>query len=395
MHFKVERMRLRAVLPGLVLAGATLLMSFGGSVGLGANPAPPNPTLVKLDYVLTDAMENTPVVMNGRPLLVNNVRPGGVYAQGKDAYLRVNDLTTGQEISRFGQGHSFVSAYVDGSELSVFSTAFNSFGAVMDMKTIDRYTCTDSNNWSNWSSAQTALVPNPSEQFFNSSVCRDGQSYVMAYESGVAGYWDFSFARSTDLANWTRVPDLRFADLKEGSTCANPTIRYTGGCYYLMYGINTFNGPGTRYEYEFPTTRYVTGLARSTDLATWEVSPTRGPMIDVGADDKRGTERAISATDADLYEYGGKTYIYYAVGDQNLWADIHALRYDGSMQQMFEAYFPAGVPTIKFDARTGAYDYSYSVPEPSAIIMLITGPLGLLVYVWRKHLRMATNKGQQ
>ena len=65
----------------------------------------------------------------------------------------------------------------------------------------------------------------------------------------------------------------------------------------------------------------------------------------------------INNTDADLFEYEGRTYIYYATGDQATWGTIRAALYAGPMQQMFEAHFPAGVPMIQFDATKGKYLY--------------------------------------
>jgi alpha-L-fucosidase len=73
-----------------------------------------NPVLVKLPFSFPRGMENTPVVYEGRPLLVNNFREPTSTA--KDMYLFIEDLTTGEEIARFGIGFSFVSAIVIGHQ---------------------------------------------------------------------------------------------------------------------------------------------------------------------------------------------------------------------------------------------------------------------------------------
>ena len=65
----------------------------------------------------------------------------------------------------------------------------------------------------------------------------------------------------------------------------------------------------------------------------------------------------INNTDADLFEYEGNTYIYYATGDQCTWATLRIAMYAGPMQEMLEAYFPHGVPTIKFDTQKRKYIY--------------------------------------
>ena len=63
----------------------------------------------------------------------------------------------------------------------------------------------------------------------------------------------------------------------------------------------------------------------------------------------------INNTDADLFEYEGSTYIYYATGDQATWGTIRVAMYAGPMKEMLEAHFPPGVPTIKFDAKEKKY----------------------------------------
>jgi hypothetical protein len=195
------------------------------------------------------------------------------------------------------------------------------------------------------------MTPEWDEHLFNTSVCRDNQGYVMAYESNKPHQWCFRFARSKDLSKWDKVQGLEFADVGEQTACGNPTIRYFAPYYYMVYGIWRWKGPGTRYEYLLPETRYVTAVARSKDLATWDVSPTRGPMLDPVPGE------GINNTDADLFEFQGNTYVYYATGDQATWGTIRVAMYAGPMQQMLEAYFPAGVPMIKFDAKQRKYIY--------------------------------------
>ncbi|MBX7258501.1 MAG: hypothetical protein K1Y02_19215, partial [Candidatus Hydrogenedentes bacterium] len=76
------------------LSAVTILLSLAAF----ADPspaAPPNPTLIRLPFAFPTGMENTPVVFNGRLLLVDNHRPGGFEAKGKDAYLFIRDLVTG------------------------------------------------------------------------------------------------------------------------------------------------------------------------------------------------------------------------------------------------------------------------------------------------------------
>lgn len=338
----------RVAVPSLALAANILWTAFGAPAEPGPIPiAPANPALVKLPFSFPTGMENTPVVFQDRPLLVDNHRPGGFKAKGEDAYLFITDLTTGQEVARFGKSHSFVSAFVNGAELNVFATEFTDFGDVINTKRINRFSTTDLKAWKQ----ELALAREGAEQFFNTSVCRDDQGYVMAYESDIPVKWCFRFARSKDLSRWERIPGLEFADVQGQSACANPTIRYVRPYYYMIYGIHRDKLPRIPYHYSLSTTKYATFIARSKDLAVWELSSTPAPMLDPSPGE------GINNTDADLFEHGGNTYLFYATGDQATWGTIRVAMYAGPMPAMFEAYFSTGARTIKFDARQRQYVY--------------------------------------
>jgi hypothetical protein len=306
---------------------------------------PANPRLVKLPFAFPGLrMENTPVIYNGRPLLIQNYRPLKPDEQESGSYLFIDDLTTGQELARFGEGFSFVSALVRGDEMNVFAAVNTNKEWTKD---IYRFWSTDLKTWKQ----ELAIKRDGDDHLFNTSVCQDGQGYLMVYESVVPVAWCLHFARSNDLSHWEKIRDLTFADVEGKATCGCPAIRYFAPYYYLVYGVWCWQGPAKRYEYQLPTTKYSTLVARSKDLVTWEISPTRGPVLDPAPGD------GINNTDADLFEFEGNTYIYYATGDQASWGTIRAAIYAGSMKQMFEAFFPEGVPTVKMDAKQHKYIY--------------------------------------
>jgi lysophospholipase L1-like esterase len=315
-----------------------------------AQAKPPNPKLVRLPFAFTCAfhealMENTPVIFKGRPLLVQNYRSAKPDEQETKSYLFIQDLTTGQEAARLGTGFSFVSAFVNGDEMNVFGTMSTNKEWTKD---VFRFWSADLKTWKQ----EKVISRDGDEHLFNTSVCRDDQGYVMAYESNKPVQWCFRFARSKDLSKWEKVQGLEFADMESQTACGNPTIRYFAPYYYMVYGIWRFKGPGTHYEYLLPETKYVTAVARSKDLATWELSPTRGPMLDPTPGE------GINNTDADLFEFQGNTYIYYATGEQTVdWGTIRMAMYAGPMKEMLEAYFPAGASMIKFDAKQRKYIY--------------------------------------
>ena len=194
-----------------------------------------------------------------RPLLALNYRDdtkNNTDGYKASMYLFLRDLRTGQEIARFGEGHSFVNAFVNGPELNVFASE----GSNRDwFQSIYRFTSTDLKTWKR----ELAIAREGGEHLFNCSVCRDDQGFLMAYESNLPVQFCFKFARSKDLAKWEKIPGLVFAgvDGKEYSAC--PVIRYFAPYYYVIYlhaAIPGHNG-------------WVSFLARSKDLVTWELSP--------------------------------------------------------------------------------------------------------------------------
>ncbi len=182
-------------------------------------------------------------------------------------------------------------------------------------------------------SRELAVPREGGEHLLNSSVCQDEQGFLMAYESNQPVAFCFKFARSHNLAAWQKVPGLVFTGEKnEYSAC--PVIRYVKPFYYVIYlhaAIPGHNG-------------WVSFLARSKDLATWQLSP-RNPILEAGADE------GSNNSDVDLIEVGGKTYVYYATGDQQTWGDLKFAVYPGSMREFFESYFPARERTVELSAK--------------------------------------------
>jgi len=293
-----------------------LMLSLLGSAALAEKP---KARLVKLPVAFDGAMENTPFVFGGRPLLALNYRDdtkNKTDAYKGSMYLFLRDLRTGQEVARFGNGHSFVNAFVNGKQLNVFASE----GTNHDwFQSIYRFTSTDLKTWK-----RSLVIPQErGEHLFNCSVCRDGRGFLMAYESNQPVSFCFKFARSADLAKWKKIPGLVFAGLngKEYSAC--PVIRYFAP-YYVIFLHTAIPGHHG----------FVSFLARSRDLIASELSP-GNPILESGPGE------GINNSDVDLFEWQGNTYLYYATGDQATWSSVRVAMYHGPMQQFFESYFPA------------------------------------------------------
>jgi hypothetical protein len=267
--------------------------------------------LIKIPVHFGEAMENTPIIFNGRPLLVLNHRDdtkNNTDDYTKSMYFYIQDLTTGKEIARFGEGHSFVNAFVNGQELHVFGsegTNRNWF------QSIDHFTSTDLKTWKK----ERAITLDGDEHLFNCSICKDEDGYLMAYETSKPVMFCFKFARSKDLSNWEK-------------------IRYFKPYYYVIYlhaAIPNHKG-------------WVSFMARSKDLVSWQLSP-KNPILEA-------TEgEGVNNSDVDLFEWEGNTYLFYATGDQQSWGSVRVAMFQGPMQKFYESYFPEGEKMIEISTK--------------------------------------------
>jgi hypothetical protein len=283
--------------------------------------------LTKLPEKLgTNVMESTPLVYQGREMLFHSRRVDTPKSDLSQMYLFLVDQKSGKELTRFGARHSLGSAFVDGDAIHVFAAEHSDNDWFHD---IHHFRSTDLKNWTR----EPAIRREVGEHLLNSSVCRDEQGYLMAYESDQPVGFCFKFARSKDLSNWEKVPGLVFTGEKnEYSAC--PVIRFLKPYYYVIYlhkAIPGHNG-------------WVSFLARSKDLATWELSP-KNPILEAGEGE------GSNNSDVDLIEIGGKTFVYYCTGDQQTWGDLKRGVYPGPMQEFFESYFPAGEKRVEVSAK--------------------------------------------
>ena len=287
------------------------------------------PKLVKLPVTIGSAMENTPIQFQGKTLLALNYRDdtkNKTPEYKKSMYLFLKDLRTGNEVARFGEGHSFVNAFVKGSELNVFASEGSDFDW---FQSIYRFSSSDLKNWK-----RELVIPRVGEEhLFNCSVCEDDQGFLMAYESNIPVSFCFKFARSHDLSRWEKLPNLMFTGAgKEYSAC--PVIRYFAPFYYVIYlHAATPGHPG-----------WISYMARSSNLEDWHLSPFN-PILEASEGE------GINNSDVDLFELQGNTYLYYATGDQATWGAVRTALYAGPMKQFFESHFPAGRACIQISAK--------------------------------------------
>jgi hypothetical protein len=290
------------------------------------------PKLTKLPFAQARAMENTPVVFQGRPIQVLNHRDDTRNKTSEykaSMYLYAVDLQTGEEICRFGEGHSFANALVEGSELHVWASE----GTDRDwFQSLYHFSTTDFKTWKR----ELAIQKEDGEHLFNASVCRDDKGFLMAYEADQPVQFCFKFARSSDLHRWDKIPELVYTGAnREYSAC--PVIRYFARYYYVIY----LHAPMAGHK------GYISFLARSKDLATWDLSPFN-PILEAGPGE------GINNSDVDLFEWEGQTYLTYATGDQATWGAVRVAQFTGSMPEFYQRHFPPGLPTVTISTREPA-----------------------------------------
>jgi len=347
-----------------------------GVVGVGV------PGLAKTGAVYADVCEGTPIVWQGRLLLLLNFRPIEAnnphehYLQLRDAVARSDATATpalsglgadNRVLSTFARGYSLASAFAWEGTLHVYAARLaevprprpgrgrdggpipsglaSGWHDVTEFKTRDL---------AHWSKPRVVIRENPDEQLFNQSVCRvtyetaarpkgrrGGRQgrlshFVMAYESNDPRWPAFTikFAESADLVNWRVIPAraTQRGGLAASQSCnrifgsdrytACPWLTYLDGYYYMLY-----------LEHREPRWWFETFLTRSTDLANWEPSP-RNPILSPGPGEDCNT------SDPDVTEFEGRVLLYYSYGDQRTWSRLTRAEFPGTLRDFFAACYP-------------------------------------------------------
>ena len=259
---------------------------------------------------LGDVCEAAPIIWKNRLALMKCNRPASGGAS-RDYNLSLDDVETGQRLTTFGEGYGLACGLVHKGVFYAFAShwAREGWNDVTLLKSKDLRTWT-----------QKKVISQEREHLFNSSVCRGDGRFVMAYESDDSKYVPFTikFATSPDLENWTKVSDTVFG---ADRYAACPCIRYANGYYYVLY-----------LEHRTPRWFFETYIARSKDLKNWDVS-SANPVLSPGLDD------GINASDPDIIEFKGRTFLYYSVGDQRTWSKLKRAVYPSPLSKFLASFF--------------------------------------------------------
>lgn len=253
----------------------------------------------------------------------------------------IREAETGRLVSKLAAGCYYTAAYIEGGRVYVTGTRIErrAEGKAETGGTILLFESDDLVNW-----ASRELLTRPGWRFFNTSLTKGPEGYVMAVESNHPKHagvpFTMFFATSKDLQTWTFMDDSRA--FPKNWYAGGPFLIWRKGWYYLSLVT------------ELPCQRYCTYLYRTRDFATWEVGR-YNPFMVCSEEDRRisphahsldaarrakvGTAFICSLADVEMCDYDGKTYIGYGVGDQQGYYHWAEAWYDGPMDELLENFF--------------------------------------------------------
>ncbi len=284
----------------------------------------------KLDSPL---VEVTPFVFNDRLYRLENWQKQWEFPGSDDGSLftqdevRIRDLEDDRVVSIPLTGHGLGMAFVHDGTVYVFA---GNWGTEKKWN-IDEITMVSSRDLESWSDPVVVLRAEPDEQFFNVSVCRAQDDFVLLVESNDPDWpaFTFKYFRSDDLIHWNAVADARYGREKY---VGGPALYFEGGRFYTLYLQSLGSG------------RYETRVTRSTDLVHWQDAPDDRPFVtfnpENGVHPLRPAEvRETNASDAELCAWQGKTIVYYTGGDQHLAGDLQGAEFAGSPRELLERFY--------------------------------------------------------
>ncbi len=291
------------------------------------------PLIKKLGTIDLDLVETQPIVFANQLYRFESVRTRYKKNSVGKPYFRFVDISTGQATPAFAEGHDLGSALVDGETMYVLGTP--GWGA----EAIDLFWSRDMKTWHS-----KRILNLPGWKLYNSSICKAGNRYVIAFEVGgppeIVGHgFTNRFAESTDLKNWKLIDEPAVFTKKHYSAC--PTIRYIDGMFYVVFLKSMGKG------------QYNPAIVRSKDLIQWESSP-MNPIMHFDETDKRISNDHLTDSqrkevaqamnrnnsDVDFCEYKGGVIINYSWGDQKGHEFLAEAYFAGTLKELLTGFFP-------------------------------------------------------
>ena len=256
----------------------------------------------------------------------------------ENIYACIRDVASGKIISRFGHGCYYFSGYSENDVFYVLGTKCR-----LPDFCGDTIIVFESKDLLHWTSRE--LIRKEGWNFFNTSLCKGKDGYVLTLESNTqpyAGEYPFTcfFATSKDMKSWNFMdPEKGFPKTRY---CGGPYMRYVNGYYYLFCVT------------ELPGRRYTNYLYRTKDFTDWEAGK-YNPFLMPSEEDKSIAPHCADFTpefleeiktgfnsnnsDVDMCEFGGRTVIDYIVGNQLGFYYMAEAVYDGTIRELLENFF--------------------------------------------------------
>ncbi|MBI4328154.1 MAG: alpha-L-fucosidase [Chloroflexi bacterium] len=290
-------------------------------------------------------VEVTPFVFKDRLYLLENWQkqwefpgsPDGSHFQEDE--IRIRDVAADKIVSVALNGHGLGMALVWSNRVHVFA---GNWGTKKKWE-ITEIEATSSDDLVNWTKPIVVLRAEPQEKFFNVSVCRGREAFVLLAESNDPKWPPFTFKyfKSDDLMHWTPVPDAIYGRDKY---VGGPALYFEGGWYYTLY-LESLSGG-----------KYETRITRSRDLLRWQDAPAGRPVVTFNPTNtvhplRPAHVRESNASDAEVVFWRGKTRVYFTGGDQQLAGDLQLAEFNGTPRELFESFFKedAGADTVAPD----------------------------------------------
>lgn len=279
------------------------------------------------------SVETVPFVFQGRLYRLENVPKAKEFPHEIPQYrfhedeIRVRDVAENRVVSVVLHNHYFGSVFVWQERVYVFA---GDYGTDQPWWHIRRIVMTSSDDLLHWTEPVTVIESERGEHLFNTAVCRGADGFVMLYETDDDRWpkFTFKYCTSPDLVHWTRVPEGIYGRDKY---VGGPALYSANGWYYTLY-LHALDGI------------YETRVTRSRDLVAWEDAPEDRPFLPVEPgfvpqSDLFPDVRELSASDAKLCEWQGRTLVYYFSGNQQGQGAVRLAEFDGGIGELLEGFY--------------------------------------------------------
>jgi len=353
--------------PRFAFFGSTALICVLAARAGGAESTPPlnsaaaakwTPPLINQRRLNSPLVEVTPFVFQDRFYLLENWQkqwefpglPEGSRFQEDEVRLR--DVEQDRIVATPLRGHGLGMAFVWRGRVNIFA---GNWGQEKKWQ-ITEIETTSSADLTNWTQPVVVLRAGPEEKFFNVSVCRGRDAFVLLVESNDPRWpaFTFKYFTSTNLTNWTPVPGALYGRDKY---VGGPALYFEGDWYYTLY----LESLGRNH--------CETRITRSRDLLAWQDAPAGRPFVTFNTNHTHLPLRPPqlheqNASDAEVVYWKGKTLAYFTGSDQQLAGDLQVAEFNGPPRDLFESFYRAegganagATPAAKTDNPGSPRDY--------------------------------------